>query len=265
MRPIRELSLTTARAVRVVFTDVDDTLTTRGRIPSAAFTALWNLASAGIAVVPVTGRPAGWCDHLARMWPVAGVIGENGAFYFRHDPAKSRLERRFLLGKRARDRLQARLLGLSKRILSEVPGAALASDQPYRIHDLAIDYAEDVPPLSREKVRAIVRLFEAAGATARVSSIHVNGWFGRYDKLGMIKRFAKEVLDLDLHRAPDRRRALYVGDSPNDEPAFAFFENTVGVANVRRFAHELAHPPRYVTRVEGGAGFAEVARHLLRR
>jgi len=27
--------------------------------------------------------PAGWCDLIARFWPVDAVVGENGALYFR--------------------------------------------------------------------------------------------------------------------------------------------------------------------------------------
>jgi hypothetical protein len=46
---------------------------------------------------------------------------------------------------------------------------------------------------------------------------------------------------------------------------FAFFENSVGVANVARFAGALAAEPRYVTCAESGAGFAELIEHLLAR
>ena len=247
----------------MVFADIDDTLTTEGLITAPSFSALWALHDAGIAVVPVTGRPAGWCDHIARMWPVAGVVGENGAFYFRYDAAGRRLTRRFVLDEATRAGLQDRLRAIRDRVLAEVPGAAVASDQAYRIHDLAIDFCEDVPPLDRAAVDRIVAIFEAAGATAKVSSIHVNGWFGTYDKLGMMKTFAAEVLGLDLDDPADRTRAVYVGDSPNDEPAFAFFEHGVGVANVRDFEDRLRAPPAWVTEARGGEGFAELAEHLL--
>jgi hypothetical protein len=190
-------------------------------------------------------------------------VGENGAFYFRYDPAARRLEQRFLLDDDARRGLQARLARLGEQILAQVPGAALASDQPYRIHDLAIDFSEDVEPLPEAEVDRIVELFCAAGATAKVSSIHVNGWFGDYDKLGMIQRFAHEVLALELTRPEARAAALYVGDSPNDEPAFRFFETSVGVANVVEHLPRLTHPPRYVTRARGGEGFFELVEHLL--
>lgn len=248
----------------MLFADIDDTITTDGRLEAAAYQALWRLHEAEIAVVPVTGRPAGWCDHFARMWPVAGVVGENGAFYFRYDRRRRKLEQRFLLTAKARARLQVRLQKVRDRILAAVPGAAVASDQPYRIHDLAIDFCEDVRPLPAASVDRIVALFRAAGATAKVSSIHVNGWFGDYDKLSMMKTYAWEILGLHLDEPKDRRRALYVGDSPNDEPAFAFFERSVGVANVLDFADRLEHPPRYRTRARAGAGFAELSRYLLR-
>ena len=262
MLPLDEFSVEEARAVSVVFTDIDDTLTTHGRLPADAYAALWRLAELGIAVVPVTGRPAGWCDHFARMWPVAGVVGENGAFYFRYDEQGRRLVTRFLLEVEERATLQGRLAARGEEILREVPGAAVGAAQADRLHDRAIDFCEDVPRLPEAEIQRIVELFHRAGATAKVSSIHVNGWFGSYDKLGMIRTFAAEVLNLDLDRPSDHARALYAGDSPNDEPAFAYFRNAIGVANIRAFADRLEHPPRYVTRAEGGAGFAELTRHL---
>ncbi len=262
MEPLASFDRESASQVAVVFTDIDDTLTTHGRIPPEAFAALWSLAAAGIDVVPVTGRPAGWCDHIARMWPVAGVVGENGAFYFRYDARARKLIRRFHLSDEQRRTLPQRFDDLAQRILQAVPSAAIAADQPYRIHDLAIDFAEDVGPLSASEIDRIVALFHEAGATAKVSSIHVNGWFGDYDKLTMMRTFAREVLSLDLAR--DGVRALYAGDSPNDEPAFAAFALSVGVANVADFLDRMKHRPRFVTPSPGGRGFHELADHLIR-
>jgi hypothetical protein len=219
------------------------------------------LAEAGLKVVPITGRPAGWCDHIARMWPVEGVVGENGAFWFRHDAQARRLVRRFLVDDATRRANRARLEALAARILAEVPGCALASDQLYREADLAIDFCEDVTPLPDREVARIVGLFEAAGCTAKVSSIHVNGWFGAYDKLTMTRIFLAEALGIDLDADPCR--FVFVGDSPNDQPMFGFFPASVGVANLRRFLPGLASPPRWLTAAEGGHGFAELARLLL--
>lgn len=261
MRPIAELDDRALRNLRVVLTDIDDTLTSEGQLTADAYSALERLHAAGLIVVPVTGRPAGWCDHIARMWPVDGVVGENGAFYFRYDRATSTLHKRFVDDEATRAGKRARLAVLRERILAEVPGAAVASDQNYRESDLAIDFREDVAPLPWREVERIVALFEAAGAVAKVSSIHVNGWFGDFDKLGMCRRLLAEGFGIDLDVMRDR--CLYVGDSPNDAPMFAFFPLAVGVANVADFATALEHAPAYVTRGRSGQGFAELAGRVL--
>lgn len=260
-RPLAEWPAERRRAVEVVLTDIDDTLTLDGRLPAIAYAALERLREAGLKVVPITGRPAGWCDHIARMWPVDGVVGENGAFWFRHDPDRGRLVRRFLADEATRAANRARLAVLRDRILAEVPGTALASDQLYREADLAIDFCEDVPPLGPDAVRRIVALFEEAGAVAKVSSIHVNGWFGAYDKLTMTRLFLNEAFGIDLDEAEPR--CVFAGDSPNDAPMFAFFRNGVGVANIRRFLDQIVTPPAWITAAAGGHGFAELADALL--
>ncbi len=261
MRPVTDMPLDVARAITVVFADIDDTLTHEGRLPAGAYAALERLTEAGIAVAPITGRPAGWCDMIARMWPVAGVVGENGAFYFSHDEATRRMRRVFAVDadRRAEDRL--RLEKVRDRILAEVPGCAVSADQLYREADLAIDFCEDVPALPDADVDRIRRIFEEEGAVAKVSSIHVNGWYGAYDKLTMTRRFASDVLGFDIETGRDR--VVFVGDSPNDAPMFGYFPNACGVANVLRFRGRIEAEPAYVASQEGGSGFVEVADRIL--
>jgi HAD superfamily hydrolase (TIGR01484 family) len=261
MRPLASLAEAARVRVRGVLADIDDTLTTDGRLTAEAYAALARLHAAGFVVVPITGRPAGWCDHIARMWPVSGVVGENGALWMRHDPATHKLVRRFVATDAERAANRARLEDVGARILAAVPGTALASDQQYREADLAIDYCEDVPPLPRADVDRIVAIMEAEGMTAKVSSIHVNGWFGAYDKLGMTRCFLAEALAIDLDA--ERDRFVFVGDSGNDAPMFAFFPLSIGVANVRAFLDRLATPPAFVTEHASGAGFVELAERLL--
>ena len=257
MKPLAELD---ARHVGALLFDIDDTLTTEGRLSAAAYAALERLQHSGRRSVAVTGRPAGWCDHIARMWPVDAVVGENGAFYFAF--AGRRLEKRFQEGAAARAAKRARLDAIAAAILAAVPGCAIASDQPYRETDLAIDYCEDVPPLPLEAAERIAALMREAGLTARVSSIHVNGWFGAYDKLAMTRRLFAERFGQDLDAV--NREVVFVGDSPNDAPMFGFFEKSVAVANVRRFKAQLAAAPKYVTQRTSGAGFEELVYHLLK-
>jgi HAD superfamily hydrolase (TIGR01484 family) len=261
MLPLTDFPVETRREIRGVLCDIDDTLTTGGRLTAAAYSALERLADAGLIVVPITGRPAGWCDHIARFWPVAAVVGENGAFYFRYDRAGRRMERVYADDDATRARGRERLAAIAREILAAVPGCAVAADQAWRETDLAIDYREDVAPLGPAAVERISGLMQAKGLTAKVSSIHVNGWLGTYDKLGMTKRLMREAFATDLDAA--RASFVFAGDSPNDAPMFAHFPHSVGVANVADFAGRLAHEPRYVTRGRGGAGFSELADFLL--
>ena len=194
MRPIADMPASVATSVRAVLTDVDDTLTTGGRLPAASLAALERLRDAGLAVAAITGRPAGWCDMIARFWPVNGVVGENGAFYFAYDPDARRMHRIFAAGDGVRAASRARLEHVRERILAEVPGCTVAADQRYRETDLAIDVREDAGPLTPEAVDRIKAIFEEEGATAKISSIHVNGWFGDYDKLSMTRRLAADRL-----------------------------------------------------------------------
>jgi len=259
--PIADFPRAVAASVHTVLVDIDDTLATDGRLTADAYSALEALREAGLRVVPVTGRPAGWCDHIARMWPVDAVIGENGAFWVWHDASAGKLRARHLLDEAQRAVLAGRLAAVRERILREVPGCAPASDQFCRLYDLAIDFREDVAPLARADIDRIVALMREAGMSAKVSSIHVNGWFGDWDKLTTTRLMMRERFGLDLDA--ERARCVFVGDSPNDAPMFAYFQNAVGVANVLDFRDRLDALPAWITRSRCGAGFAELARMLI--
>jgi HAD superfamily hydrolase (TIGR01484 family) len=258
---IHSIARETARGLEGVFFDIDDTFTTLSKIPAPAFKALWAFKDAGLKVVPITGRPAGWCDHIARMWPVDAVVGENGAFYFWLDERAGKLKKRFLDPDPIRREKRTQLQDIAQEVIRSVPGAAIASDQCYRETDLAIDFCEDVPPLAWPAVEAICAIFQQHGATCKVSSIHVNGWFGDYNKLGMTRMMARELWGLDLDA--NRRHFLFCGDSPNDEPMFQFFPFSAGVRNVLRFSERMSHLPAFVADHEGGEGFAEIAETIL--
>jgi HAD superfamily hydrolase (TIGR01484 family) len=261
MLPLSEFPLDARKNARGVFCDIDDTLTTGGQLTADAYAAVERLSRAGLLVVPITGRPAGWCDHIARMWPAAAVVGENGAFYFRYDREQRVMQRAFADDAATRAANRERLAAIAAEIVRAVPGCAVAADQAYRETDLAIDYREDVIPLAREAVDRIVELMQARGLTAKVSSIHVNGWFGAYDKLAMTRTLMREAYGVDLEK--ERAAYAFVGDSPNDAPMFAYFPHSVGVANIREFAGRIAHEPKYVTQAAAGAGFLEVVDCIL--
>lgn len=253
--------------IEFILTDIDDTLTTEGQLHSKAYEALWKLHDAGLKVIPITGRPAGWCEMIARFWPVAGIVGENGGFYFRYaaNPGEKikKMQRWFFTDEKTISENKIKLSKISDEVLKSVPGAALASDQFCRMMDLAIDFCEDVPALPTTQVQKIVSIFEKHGAQAKVSSIHVNGWFGDYNKLSTSFQFLKNEFQISELEA--LKKCIFVGDSPNDEPMFAQFPLSFGVANIKNFSSSLKHLPIFVSPSEGGEGFAEIAEQVLSR
>ncbi len=261
MRALFEFPAKTAADITTVFADIDDTLTTDGRLPAAAYRALEDLYNAGFQVAPITGRPAGWCDLIARFWPVHGVVGENGAFFFAYDSDTRQMRREYFADAATRAQNSNRLAHIQARVLVEVPGCAISADQPYREADLAVDFSEDVAPLGASAITRIKKIFEEEGAVAKISSIHVNGWYGDYDKLSMSGRFAAEVLGFDLEA--NKTQVVFCGDSPNDAPMFGFFPNSCGVANVADFAGQIACEPTWITASKGGEGFVELAEMLM--
>ncbi len=246
--------------LRFLLTDIDDTLTDEGQLGGPAYQALWDLKEQGVQVLPITGRPAGWCEMIARQWPVAGVVGENGGFYFRYHNKK--MHRHFYFDQKTQAANRLRLDQLQEKILKEVPGCQLASDQFCRLMDLAIDFCEDVPALPTSEVQKIVGLFVTAGAQAKVSSIHVNGWFGDYNKVTMSLKMLSQEFGISESEA--KKIVGFSGDSPNDEPMFACFPHSFGVANLQRFAAALKDKPTYISEKKGGAGFVQIAQAIIK-
>lgn len=255
MLPLAEWPLEARRAIRGVFTDIDDTLTTEGSITGEALQALADLRAAGVVVIPITGRPMGWSAPFASTWPVAAVLPENGAMALLPGG-----EVRYVQDEATRARNAQRLAQVARRVLDEVPGATLARDSAGRVTDIAVDHSE-FTHLPQERIDQVVALMRAEGMVATVSSIHVNGWFGSHDKLSGARWIVRELYGRDLDA--EIGRWAYVGDSTNDQLMFERFEHGIGVANIERFLPQLHHRPRYVTRDERGAGFAEVARAVL--
>jgi HAD superfamily hydrolase (TIGR01484 family) len=261
MKPINSIPKPIFQNLIGVLTDIDDTITIDGYMPAAAYSMLERLRGSGLLVIPITGRPAGWCDMIARFWPVDGVVGENGAFSFHYDHKARRMMRRFVASDTERRENRNKLETLSRHILAEVPGSAISADQLYRDADLAIDFCEDVPPLDQDSITRILALFAEAGAVAKASSIHVNGWFGAWDKLSMTRIFLAETYGIDIDT--QREQFIFCGDSPNDAPMFEFFPSACGVANVTDFAETMTALPAYIASKRGAEGFVEIASQIL--
>jgi HAD superfamily hydrolase (TIGR01484 family) len=268
MRPLADWPLDERRAIRGVFTDIDDTLTTHGEITPDALAALGALRAAGLTVFAITGRPVGWSEPKARAWPVDAIVAENGAVALVSDQNSLKpsseghqtLSKIYQLDAGTRQAHAQRLRQAAGRVLREVPGVSLARDSAGRETDIAFDHAE-FAALAPAQIDAIEAVLRAEGLHTTRSSIHTHGAVSPGDKWTGAVWAVRTLLGRDLARELDHWVA--VGDSGNDEAMFRHFRHSVGVANIRLAAPRMQALPRYVTAGESGAGFAELSQALL--
>jgi HAD superfamily hydrolase (TIGR01484 family) len=243
--------------IRGVVFDIDDTVTRNGILEPAAYSAMHRLAETGFDLVAVTGRPLGWADVFARLWPVRLAVGENGAGWAWVDGAG--MHEGYFCGELERDQQMVLLDRIRREAAVSMPHVRTTNDYRARRCDLAFDVGESVS-LPRTDIDALIALIERLGARSSVSTVHAHAIPGPWDKAKGVARALQEVLGIDLDTELDRW--VFVGDSGNDAAAFEVFPKSVGVANVRDHLDRLPTPPRYVTDSDRGLGFAELAAHL---
>ena len=246
------------KEVQWVLTDVDDTLTWNGQLPPETLIALSALQQAGLKVVAVTGACAGWCDHIAQLWPVDAVIGENGAFIMEKKEGNLTLRSGAPMSTIVDN--QTKLKQQVVDLLLDYPDLNLTLDQSYRLCEVAIDIGQNRKPVSPEIIAEVISKIKQLGASATASSIHINSWYGDHSKKATSLAFLHEK---GLSESQITSQACYVGDSLNDEFMFAALPKSVGVANIKKFWDKLQHHPEFVMTESGGYGFAEFVNQLL--
>ncbi|WP_425667429.1 HAD family hydrolase [Vibrio tubiashii] len=246
------------KSIEWVLTDVDDTLTWQGKLPPETLIALSELQQQGIKVVAVTGACAGWCDHIAQLWPVDAVLCENGAFTLEKSTKGISLTSSVPLQKMREQ--QSQLKQQVEDILADYPQVNLTLDQAYRLCEVAIDIGQNREPLSANIVEQIVARIHELGAHATASSIHINAWYGNHSKRNSAFEYLKSK---GLTEQDVLTKCCYVGDSLNDQQMFETLPLTVGVKNIQHYWHKLTHKPSLVMTQPGGYGFAEFAKQLL--
>jgi len=260
MNPLSSWPLSSRVKIVGVFTDIDDTLTTEGAITSDALQALRDLKAAGLMVIPITGRPVGWSIPFASTWPINAMVAENGAVALLHDATQNQIRKIYQQDLTTRIHNFQEMQRIAQQVLKEIPDTVMARDSNGRETDIAFDHSE-FHKLSQDQIQQVVLLLQQEGMTATVSSIHINAWFGDYNKWYGAQWILKELTGRDLNLELDQW--VYVGDSTNDQVMFENFTHSVGVANIKRFENELKHLPKYIASRERGAGFSEVASALL--
>ena len=248
MKSLSNMPSQSVRKIRALLFDLDGTFVSKDTIDSDAYKVLQILHASGIKTVAVTGRPAGWCDLMARWWPIDAVIGENGAFSY--SKISGKIVRKTFHKMDLLSEYQERLNSLFEKLLKKYPSLNLAADQSFRHWDIAIDIAEEVH-VSRKVVLDIVRICESEGARAAISNIHINIWFGDYNKENM-------SIDVLESYGLTEQDSLYIGDSPNDSPMFGRFPLSVGVSSVLDYKDIMKNLPNYITNEDGEDGFIEL-------
>jgi HAD superfamily hydrolase (TIGR01484 family) len=257
---LRDLSLLKREEVapiEYVLTDVDDTITSKGKLLPVALQALWDLAGHGFKVICVTGGSAGWGDAYLRQWPVEAVVCESGAVSLYREDGKIR---QFVHPSIVTEGYGERRRRLVEAVQAQVPDARLSTDQFARMFDIAFDHGSEPPYLSDRQISRIVSVCEKQGAQTAVSSIHVNAWFGSYDKLEGTRMFFSEVLGMGEEQF--RSKCTYCGDAPNDQEMFGYFPLTFGVADILERKDRFETFPAYLAQGYGGEGFSRIATAL---
>jgi len=253
MLPLKEMSTEESGNIKAILFDLDGTFVNSDELKSIAYSSLESIREKGLKTIAVTGRPAGWCDLIARWWPVDAVVGENGAFFFYKN--KDKIIRKTFYDLDVLYNNRKRLNLLFEKCLLYFPNIKVASDQSFRQWDLAIDVAEETQ-VSKKEILDIVNFAEGEGACTAISNIHINIWFGDYNKEQMSLEVLKEL-------GLNRNKVLYIGDSPNDSPMFKCFESTVGVKSIMNYEGLIETYPKYITKNDEGNGFVELMNFLI--
>jgi HAD superfamily hydrolase (TIGR01484 family) len=241
--------------IQFVLTDMDETLTFKGRLQARTYTAMEELQAAGIKVIPVTAAPAGWADQMARMWPVDGVIAENGGIYFSRQKNSHDLERDYWQGPEEVPELRRRLQELANQVSINLPNAQLADDQVFRLSTLAYKRTNSIED------KRLTQVLISAGAQTTINNLWVLAWLSDFDKLSMAQRVLTRKFGIPSNDLISL--VAYSGDSLNDASMFSYFKHTVGMSTITDYLSELDVPPLWITDGPGGSGFVEFANTIL--
>ncbi|HEY9851565.1 MAG TPA: HAD family hydrolase [Leptolyngbyaceae cyanobacterium] len=241
------------KTISLVASDMDGTLTRYGKFTSVLLKALEELSAANIAVLIVTGRSAGWVQGLKSYLPVMGAIAENGGVYFSRDREQPELltsipdliVHRQQLGK------------MFAKLKREFPQIRESTDNCFRL----TDWTFDVQGLNSLELQQLGTLCveEGWGFTYSTVQCHIKPQ-NQTKAISLLQVLKNHFSELN------RDEIITVGDSPNDESLFdrVIFPLSVGVANILHYTDQLKHLPTYITSLEEGEGFNELAQFLLK-
>ncbi|MEF3091758.1 HAD family hydrolase [Enterobacter sp. 10-1] len=243
------------RDIRFVLTDMDETLTYRGRLQARTYESLELLQDAGIKVIPVTAASAGWADQMARMWPVDGVIAENGGLFLTRN-ADGHSVQRYYWHEAAFLNNKQRLTDIQEIIQLKLPWTRVSDDQEFRLTSIAFRL-----PDSPVQTQQLVDELRQQGCCYTINNLWLLGWLGQYDKLAMSRKVLQQFYAL---REQDEQASVYYsGDSLNDAPMFRYYRKSLGMSTVNKVLQEMPALPSWISKYPGGEGFVDGALRIL--
>lgn len=248
--PFRGFSEEEKARIEYVVSDVDDTITRKGKLYPEALRALWKLKTNGKMVILLTGGSAGWADAYIRQWPVDAVIAEGGALILAHGPDNE-------IVYKANPMIDPDYRKKKDSLLKMTAGLRLSSDQYARIYDVAYERKA----LRSYERKTLLGVIQALGGHASESSIHINVSFGNYSKSNSLFYFLGSLFGIE--EADLRDKTVYFGDSLNDDEMFGAIPVSVGMHSVEDMRTSFRNLPMYITDGYGGEGFVEATSNLI--
>jgi hydroxymethylpyrimidine pyrophosphatase-like HAD family hydrolase len=242
------------KSVCLIATDMDGTLTQHEKFTAALLQTLAQLREAGIPVVIVTGRSAGWVSGLVHYLPVAWAIAENGGFYYPGQPDAVPLP---LVDIADLSRHRQQLSQMFARLQADFPQIRESADNLFRLSD----WTFDVQGLSLSDLQQMADSCQAQGWGFTYSTVQCHIKLAQQEKANGLKAVLERYFPQFGFD-----QIVTVGDSPNDTTLFDAeqFFLSVGVANLKHYASQMPHLPRYVTQAAEVEGFCELARAVRR-
>ncbi|PLY37554.1 HAD family hydrolase [Pectobacterium carotovorum] len=243
------------RDIRFVLTDMDETLTYQGRLQARTYESLERLQDAGIKVIPVTAASAGWADQMARMWPVDGVIAENGGLFLIRNTRNHDIDRHYWHEDEFLNNRQ-QLRKIQRLIQHQLPWLEVSDDQDFRLTSIAFKL-----PSVPKKIQLLVDELKKYGCSYTINNLWVLGWLGQYDKLLMSRRILNRFYALE--ESDEQESVYYSGDSLNDAPMFKFYKKSLGMNSINNILKDMPALPSWISKFPGGKGFVDGAIRIL--
>ncbi|NHC36509.1 HAD family hydrolase [Scytonema millei] len=250
--PLEQIDGNFLKNIKIIATDMDGTLTQKGKFTSDLLLMFEKLAVADIQVLIVTGRSAGWVSGLVNYLPIAGAIAENGGLFY----SAGNEEAIALTSISNRVEHRQELAAVFQKLQQYFPQIRESSDNCFRI----TDWTFAVRGLGVEQLNQLSNICQELGWGFTYSNVQCHIKPLNQDKANGLMQILQDYFQC----LPEQ--VLTVGDSPNDESLFnpQCFPFSIGVANALEYADRLNYQPSYITKAIEGQGFCELAREIFK-